>query len=365
MNNEKLVSVVIAAYNTEKYITSMMDCLVKQTYQNLQIIIVDDGSCDGTAMMIKRFRDIDSRIEYYYQKNQGVSMARNLGISKIRGTKVFFFDSDDTFEFDLIEKCMKYAEKYNVESVLYGYANKVNGNIGKRHMFQLHGVYSGRSITENVLPAFLGYSYSDINTWIKGKKTLREGKEHTALWRIMLDVNTIRDAGIEFDRRLSLGEDTKFINEYLLHTASVGILEDTLYYLTIRDGSANMTNKDNPLLMTENKLKLIEARKEIDRLANEQGIETNSYWRGTMVLSAVQLALRLSHNTNLQSKENKIIYRQYVENKDVKEAIAVFAPCFAIKAIPFWLLKYHLENLLYNICKILPERIVNKAREYQ
>lgn len=294
MMDEIKVSVIVPAYNTEVYIERMIECLLKQTYDNLQLIFIDDGSTDKTADIIKSFTD--SRIEYYYQKNAGVSAARNAGLKRATGEKLFFFDSDDTFEPSLIRDCIDYAQANSVESVLYGYGNKVNGKVMNEHVFKLEGVYRDDRIIDEVIPAFLGHSYADVNRWLCGECGQREGKEHTALWRIMLDTSVVKENGLLFDTTLWLGEDTKFINTYLLFTHSVGVLKKTLYYLTIRDGSANVTSDGNPVFMAQNKEKLIAARKEIDTIAVERGKDTHAYWQGTLILSAVQLALRLSHD---------------------------------------------------------------------
>lgn len=115
---DELVSVIIPAYNTESYIGDTIDCLKMQTYKNLQIIFIDDGSSDNTANLIKDFQADDQRVEYYYQTNKGVSAARNYGLKKVVGEKIFFFDSDDTFEPDLIEAVMSYANQNKVASVI-------------------------------------------------------------------------------------------------------------------------------------------------------------------------------------------------------------------------------------------------------
>lgn len=355
-----LVSVVIPAYNTEKYIEPMIKSLKAQTYQNLQIIFVDDGSRDSTAEIIKKYQSEDHRVEYYYQRNQGVSVARNNGLEKVKGKKIFFFDSDDTFENDLIESCVNFAIEQRVDAVLYGYADKVSGEIENEHVFELHGNFRGDQIAKDVIPSFLGHSYEDVNEWLKGKKGLRTGKEHTALWRIMLDVDTIKKNGLQFDRSLSLGEDTKFINTYLLYALSIGILERTFYYLTIREGSANVTSNSDPILMTRNKIKLIDARKQIDSIAINGGIDTNKFWQGTLIFSAVQLALRLSHNSKASSKENYDAYIEYLNNFDVQRAVKNYSPVVAVKAIPFYMLKWHMEKLLFGLCKVLPENMINR-----
>lgn len=262
------ISVIIPAYNTEEYIGRMIECLLAQTYNNLQFVFVDDGSTDRTAEIIKSYTD--SRIEYYYQKNAGVSAARNEGLKKAKGEKIFFLDSDDTFEPNLVEDCVTFAKENNVESVLYGYGNQFNGKTVNEHIFKLNGIYRNEQIVDEVMPAFLGHSFADVNQWLRGERAQREGKEHTALWRIMLDSSVIKKNGLLFDKTLSLGEDTKFINTYLLYTCSVGVLKETLYYLTIREGSANVTSDSNPILMAQNKEKLIRARKEIEIIAAER-----------------------------------------------------------------------------------------------
>lgn len=165
-----LVSIVIPAYNTEKYIKPMIESLKAQTYRNLQVIFVDDGSCDGTAEIIKEYQREDHRVEYYYQKNQGVSIARNNGLKRVKGKKLFFFDSDDTFENDLIESCVNFAIAQSVDAVLYGYADKVLGKKENEHVFELHGSFRDDQIAKEVIPSFLGHSYEDVNEWLKGKE---------------------------------------------------------------------------------------------------------------------------------------------------------------------------------------------------
>ena len=304
--DEIKVSVIVPAYNTDAYIERMIMCLLKQTYKNLQLIFIDDGSTDKTAEIIKSFTD--PRIEYYYQNNSGVSAARNSGLNKATGDKIFFFDSDDTFEPSLIRDCIEYAKANNIESVLYGYGNKIDGKITNEHVFRLDGIYRNERIINELVPAFLGHSFADVNQWLRGERGQREGKEHTALWRIMLDASVVKENQLLFDTSLWLGEDTKFINTYFLFTHSVGILKKTLYYLTIREGSANVTSDGNPVFMAQNKEKLIAARKEIDTLSAKRGIDTHIYWQGTLVLSAVQLALRLSHDKRGGGESISAIY---------------------------------------------------------
>ena len=97
------VSILVPCYNVEKYIKQCLDSIIHQTYTNLQIVLVDDGSSDNTLNILNDYALQDSRIEVYHQENQGVATARNVLLSKIKGDFFLFVDSDDWIELDMIE----------------------------------------------------------------------------------------------------------------------------------------------------------------------------------------------------------------------------------------------------------------------
>ena len=108
-----LVSVIVPVYNAEKYIHRCLDCLKKQSYKNIEIIIVDDGSIDNSRQIINEFVESDKRFKYYYQGNAGVSAARNKGLAIASGEYVGFCDSDDYIEFDMYECLYNLITKTN------------------------------------------------------------------------------------------------------------------------------------------------------------------------------------------------------------------------------------------------------------
>lgn len=102
---EKLVSIIVPVYNTEPYLNQCIDSILAQTYHNLEIIIIDDGATDNSADICESYSD--SRIIVYHTENRGLSAARNYGIDKSHGEYIYFVDSDDWIDADLIEKAMK------------------------------------------------------------------------------------------------------------------------------------------------------------------------------------------------------------------------------------------------------------------
>ena len=110
-NGKKLVSIIIPTYNTEKYIGNCIESVIKQTYHNLEVIIVNDGSEDNTLEIITKARLRDNRIVVINQENNGPSAARNAGLKICRGDYVFFLDSDDWLIPNCIEKLISIEKK--------------------------------------------------------------------------------------------------------------------------------------------------------------------------------------------------------------------------------------------------------------
>ncbi len=106
-----MVSVIIPVYNVKKYLEKSVGSVTSQTYKELEILLVDDGSTDGSGEICDKLADMDSRIAVVHKKNGGLSDARNVGLDIATGDYILFVDSDDTVNPELIERCVKTAEK--------------------------------------------------------------------------------------------------------------------------------------------------------------------------------------------------------------------------------------------------------------
>ena len=109
----ELITIIINVYNGEKYIKKCLESVIKQTYKNIEILIINDGSTDKTLEIIKKIKD--KRITIINQKNTGLSLARNIGIDNSRGEYLYFVDADDYIEPDTIEYLYKLIKKHNVK----------------------------------------------------------------------------------------------------------------------------------------------------------------------------------------------------------------------------------------------------------
>ncbi len=114
----ELISIIINVYNGEKFIKKCLECAVGQTYKNLEILVVDDGSTDGTLKICKTFKD--KRIRIISTKNKGLALSRNVGIDNAKGEYLYFVDADDFIELDTIEYLYGLCKKYKTKMATCG-----------------------------------------------------------------------------------------------------------------------------------------------------------------------------------------------------------------------------------------------------
>lgn len=116
---EPMVSIIVPVYNTEKYICKCLDSILSQTYKNFELIIIDDGSSDSSPQICDAYANKDARIVVIHQKNQGVSVARNIGLALSHGNILFFIDSDDYASSYLVENVIAAFQSSNYDMILF------------------------------------------------------------------------------------------------------------------------------------------------------------------------------------------------------------------------------------------------------
>lgn len=216
-----LISVIVPAYNIDKYIERCIKSILNQTYSNIEVIIVDDGSTDNTRNIIDEYALKDHRIIPIHKENGGVSSARMEGIYKATGEWIGFVDGDDVIEANMYEVLMNNAIKYNADISHCGYQMVFPDG----HILKFHG--TGKIInanTEEGLFNLLKADYVEPGLWNKlYKKSLFEGLEDSNLW----------DSNIKYNEDL-------LMNYILFKKSSRSYFIDlTLYNYILRKNSAS------------------------------------------------------------------------------------------------------------------------------
>ena len=214
------VSVIIPVYNVEKYLKECVESVLSQTYENLEVILVDDGSTDGSGKICDEFSVKDSRVLAFHMKNQGVSSARNFGIKRAGGKYVAFVDSDDLAEKDYIEKlCKKLSEDETVGLAVCDYKMKTDSKF-----FEI-APKNSKSV----------YLAKDANDFFD----LYEHSLTPSVWAKLFIREKITD---EFDKDLNYGEDDLFILNYLKNIEKIAFVNEPLYVYR-NDSRETLTSK--------------------------------------------------------------------------------------------------------------------------
>lgn len=137
MEKEPLISVIVPVYNVENYLKNCLESIINQTYKNIEILLIDDGSTDNSGEICNQISNQDVRIKVYHKRNGGLSSARNYGLKKAIGKYITFIDSDDDIEIDYIEYLYYLIKKYKVDMSVCAYkvifGNKII-NLGKNYL---------------------------------------------------------------------------------------------------------------------------------------------------------------------------------------------------------------------------------------
>ena len=130
--NDSLISIIVPVYNVEQYLSRCVDSLVNQTYHNIEIILVDDGSPDRSGEICDEYAKKDKRVKVIHQSNGGLSDARNTALDIAKGDYLMFVDSDDWIEPTMYEEMLSFMEKEQLDLVECG-INLVTNNISNKY----------------------------------------------------------------------------------------------------------------------------------------------------------------------------------------------------------------------------------------
>lgn len=148
---EDLISIIVPIYNMEQYLEKCLESIVNQTYKNLEIILIDDGSTDNSGKICDDYAKKDKRIRVIHKENGGVSSARNKGLDIVKGKYVIFFDSDDYIEFNMIESLYKNIQIDDYDVSICNY-NIINGsNISPNVILTDKKIFNQKEFLQEVL----------------------------------------------------------------------------------------------------------------------------------------------------------------------------------------------------------------------
>ena len=234
----KKVSIIVPAYNVENYIKDTINTLEEQTYKNIEIIIVDDGSTDNTLKISFDLSKKNKNIKVVHQCNKGVSEARNIGLTHVKGDYILFLDSDDQFYADVFEVLERNIHEYSADIIVFG-ANVIS--------------YDPRCVLADIEPRDILYRRFEVSALFD------EVGARPYVWNCAYKTEFVKNNKLCFDEEISLGEDQLFQFCAFPKAETIQFLKDKLYrYNFLANGVSNKEYFINTFCRCKLHIKLVE-----------------------------------------------------------------------------------------------------------
>lgn len=272
MNEGKKVSVIVPIYNMEEYLERCIQSIIEQSYSNLEIILIDDGSTDSSKKIIEHYRRMDERIVAIFKENGGLSDARNCGIKVAKGEYLLFVDSDDYIHSECVRELICIALKEECDIVQCAMEKGMDEHFPDRKMIKRYRIYNHYTIflQRNLAVAACGKLY-----------------KRSVLADLYFPVG-------------KLNEDEFFTYKVAYQAEKIAILEDALYYYFQRNGS--IMRNDNPQI----KMFFVEACQE--RILYFSDKEENDLVKISHVDFALKAMVCYIKNRNLTLSTKRYLY---------------------------------------------------------
>ena len=231
MTDNPLVSIIVPVYNVEKYIHKCLDSLVNQTYRNIEIVLVDDGSQDNSGTICDEYAENDKRIVVIHKENQGVTCARIDGLNICQGEMVGFVDSDDYIANNYVEVLLRTFLKYQVDFVVCQHNDIVNNET-----IPIRRTVNGFLDKEDIKKMISSNLLYDSNTKIGGFPLM--------LWGKLFKKNIIADS-IKEGLGFWYAEDQVTLLSLLYKTHAIYVLPDYLYNYVHYDSQVTSLYRDD------------------------------------------------------------------------------------------------------------------------
>ena len=322
----KKISIIIPVYNAEQYIDNCLKSLIGQTYKNIEIILVDDGSKDSSYDICLEYSKKYSFIKIFHKTNGGPSSARNLGISKASGDYICFVDSDDTVAENYVEKLVE-----NSADLVAGGFIEIYGEIRKN--IKICDAIQ-KFDNEEIYIKFLEASESDIFN-SPGCK--------------LYNKQIIERNNLKYDESLKMGEDLIFNIHYLKYCKSLVIIPECLYYYN-KNVLESLTKKFEFSRWNTEKIIYHEYKKiyEINNLYSNYRSKIDC-----MLLLGAKKTIYILCTSNIKYSDSKKYIKKIINDNEIKEVIKYVKPQNKLTKVLLFLIKKRMIILIYMMFKVI------------
>lgn len=345
----ELVSVIVPVYKVEQYLDRCIDSIVNQTYQRLEIILVDDGSPDSCGAMCEDWCKKDKRIRVVHKENQGLGYARNTGLDYATGDYVVFIDSDDFISHDYVEKLLTPMIESSADLVVGGFIRKYkSGKEISNPVVHEKKVVTQENIISDILLPVLGASEESQN----------DVEREMCVWRNMYKMDLIKKLMLRFvSEREYVSEDIFFNMRYFMNIRKACLIPDCIYYYWDNESSLTNTYREDRF---EKYCKMLKTQIAIlEEFGIYEVAKTRVYRTYLMkvrkcisllAICSMSWRRKVENCTNiLETKEFQDVLLQYMQLTNLRGKQKVFSSLMSKKRAELLLIIYYLLYHLRNI----------------
>lgn len=237
------ISIIVPAYKVEKYIEKCIGSICAQSYGNLEIILVEDGSPDGTARICDELAAKDERILVIHKENGGASQARNTGMAAATGKYICFVDGDDWVEPDMCEKAMSAMEKHSADVVMWSYIREYKDKPLPKIIYPEERIFAGEGVQKELKQRIIGLSGTEL-------AHPENADSLSTVWGKLYKTEIL--SGLEFiDIDIVGANEDKLFNIDVFARAQKAVFINECLYHYRKDNTSSLTSKFNPKLIMQ------------------------------------------------------------------------------------------------------------------
>lgn len=298
------ISIIMPVYNAHDFLQDTISSILKQTYENFELIIIDDGSSDDSGSICDKYAEEDSRIRVIHKENEGICKARNLGIKLAKGEYICFSDHDDIFSDELLNDNYKLITEHNADWVKFG---------------KIEYIFQGERLLKKKSSDFESRVYSNAEL-LEQIIELRRKDIFTYVWDSFFKASIIRKLELEFDEKFKFGnEDIDFCQRYAKNCSKLVVSDKNYYHHYTRLGIS--TSSKFSMQKIDSYLYL--GRKSLDTF-NDYKVNFTLYGSQYEFLIAKYIVCNICQDLNRSGKKISIAEKRKIINEISEDKLFEF-----------------------------------------
>ncbi len=346
-----MISVIVPVYNSKDYLSKCVDSITLQSCKDVEIILIDDGSTDGSGELCDKYAQDDARIKVFHNSNRGPSSARNIGLSNSGGELIMFLDSDDFLEPNALSMLAGKYREHGADMVIGNFRTLSNNAYGPGHKGAFE---SDKMMMTNDL---MNYALTYLKT--PNRATL-----FAYSWGRLFKASVIRENRLSFDPELFTFEDVAFNYEYLKHASKVYFMKDPVCTHVVHGNYLSATTS-----MSGNPWKLFGYMKALDSIGSflsacNSGTDYNSNVGHAFTSLSIIQFVRLCGQCNEGNKKKiRNLISEIISDPEFRNNLKYYSPTGKDSRLLPLLMKLRLVRLIILVCRYKAHKRYGSAKQ--